>query len=144
MKHFNSYYLTLLILSLYQIKPKLIASLVEIIRHGARSSSYFPNFSSTFLYGAEKNQLTHLGQMQHNLLGKILSKNYFDFFKNAKIYELRTSPKQRCIQSAYSNISGLYPFNRITFKNEYDDLKLNSEKILYDDHEVTLKESEQK
>ncbi len=28
--------------------------------------------------------------------------------------------------------------------NQYDDLKLNSEKILYDDHEVTLKESEQK
>ena len=82
--------------------------IIEIFRHGARAPlhDYDPNWDPSD-YGA----LTAVGMRQHYILGKLLASKYPTIFGAAydpnQIYVLSdTTP--RCIQSAQSQLQGIY------------------------------------
>lgn len=80
----------------------------ELMRHGART----PN--SNILKMQEKTsdgQLTANGQRMAYLLGSQIRSSYSALFSDIKYneFEVYSSTKQRCIQSAYSHLAGVFP-----------------------------------
>lgn len=102
-----------------------LIGIVNIVRHGARSSGKLEKISKSYFYGNKGSQLTLNGMNQLKQLALFYNKNYgikrisdlndnenqFIYIHKNKIvvYDFISSPKSRAIFSANSFISSLYP-----------------------------------
>ena len=98
-----------------------IIGIIELVRHGARSTFSFPDKASKMLIDTQKGQLTLNGYRQHHILGKILRKNYIEKHRlisseyDPKEIGVYSTPTQRTIFSATAQLSGLFPNNILKF-----------------------------
>ena len=105
---------------------------IELVRHGARSTFSFTEKASQILIDTQKAQLTFNGYRQHQILGKILRKNYVEKHKlisseyNPNEIEIFSTATQRTIFSATAQISGLFP-NNIIKVNQAETIKLRND-----------------
>jgi len=115
--------LIILLLTLKLILNKLL-SVVDLNRHGARTSYSFPDKSEK-IYGSGKMQLTINGFRQHQILGEFVNNKYIKQLKflsseyNQNNFEAFSSQTERTIFSATAFLTGLYPGYKI--KVNYDE-----------------------
>lgn len=87
----------------------------EVSRHGARSPTKLYDFNKEHWDENMLGELTSVGMRQHFLIGKELSSRYVkqlsllsESLDSTQIYA-RSTDYNRTLQSAYSQLSGLYP-----------------------------------
>jgi hypothetical protein len=115
--------LFILLLMIELILNKLL-SVVDLNRHGARTSYSFPDKSEN-IYGSGKMQLTINGFRQHQILGEFVNNkyikqlNFLSLEYNQNNFEAFSSQTERTIFSATAFLTGLYPGYKI--KVNYDE-----------------------
>ena len=98
---------------------------VEVNRHGARTSTNYPNGKLSKFFGID-DKLTPNGLIQQQKLGKIIRNKYINELKflsknyNPSEFEIFSTEYQRTIFSAEGFLSGLYPgyITKIIYKNK--------------------------
>lgn len=111
--NYKTLLLSILIISKIKSEEENLQLIIELFRHGARreTPSLKKNLSSYPDPNTVPNDLTAVGYKAHYFLGKAIREVYKDFlpekynFHNVEIY---ASSKQRTIQSANSQIFGLF------------------------------------
>ena len=108
-----------------------IIGIAELIRHGARTPSYYEKQTENLFYHTSKYQLTVQGFQQHEILGAFLAKKYNEFFadSNRLSISISTSPRQRTIFSAIGHSKGLFPDFKLHYKNENSQLELREDDV---------------
>lgn len=104
---------SILIILLITLSESKLYQVVSLFRHGARYhlNALYDGNSTYDVWG----ELTPVGMRQHQTLGKTLNKEYVQNLKflsekfNKKEVEVYSTGFNRTIQSAMSQLYGLYP-----------------------------------
>uniref|UniRef100_A0A1W7RAX7 acid phosphatase n=1 Tax=Hadrurus spadix TaxID=141984 RepID=A0A1W7RAX7_9SCOR len=91
---------------------KTLQLLHIVFRHGDRTpiSLYPTDPNIHYRWPVGMGELTALGKLQNYQLGRFLRERYKDFLTNdPEEVSARSSGKNRCLESAESNIAGMYP-----------------------------------
>ena len=89
-----------------------VTMLVEVCRHGVRSPLHFQPWDMDGRWPDGPGSLTATGMRQHYLLGTELRKRYpslFHFNYTESLYSVVSTPYNRTIMSAQSQLLGLFP-----------------------------------
>ena len=111
MKHILNF-LLFFVFCICLFNSKLI-SVIEVNRHGARSSENFPEAPLQQFFGISM-KLTNNGYRQHQLLGSYMNAryvktNFINSVYRPSDFHVFSTPTQRTVYSADAFISGLYP-----------------------------------
>lgn len=107
-----------------------VKSVVEVVRHGARTPSPYYSVVAKLLYGIQNSQLTANGFRQHLIFGQTLRRNiYSEFLSREPTFEVQTSPRERCIFSASGHILGLYPDSTINYINNNRNFEIKEDDL---------------
>lgn len=104
---------TVLLLSFFSISGAELVQVLQITRHGARTPTAFEFKPDQYPYTL--GELTSLGKIQQYHLGQEMRQRYVNKFKfisqdfDPSEVVVKSSGKQRVIESALSFINGLYP-----------------------------------
>lgn len=92
-----------------------ILTVIELNRHGARTSRFFPESGSDLYFGSKDMQLTINGYRQHQIIGQYVKEHYMRKEKlisedyNENEFKIISSATQRTIFSAAGFLSSLFP-----------------------------------
>ena len=109
----TNFYFLLILSFCFTLSFSKLISVIEVNRHGARSSENFPEAPLQQFFGISM-KLTNNGYRQHQLLGSYMNAryvktNFINSVYRPSDFQIISTPTQRTVYSADGFISGLYP-----------------------------------